>query len=304
MALRFSIIIPTYRRPELLARLLKQLRGQTYPASAYEVIVVSNDPHDQRTKRTVRRFQARWPQLSYAVESKQGASPARNRGISLARFSHLIFLDDDMEVGPDFLSAYQTAWKRYPQARLLGGGIDARPVPDESLTAAQRQLLLHHPWCFGQTPLGSTDRQLQLGELVFSGNLSYRRRRGQSDLFHPGMGIVAYGLGRVGGEDYELTSRTLLEKDVVVQVADPHLVATQAVAVERFTDHYVAQRFFMAGLEIALQEKYLRLRFPNFRSFYRRRLLTWNGVSSLVRSRCDRIMLLSYLLNGRLFYFP
>lgn len=304
MYISFSIIIPTYHQPELLKRLLHQLKVQHYSFSKFEVIVVNNDPRDTKTRSLIKRLQARWPQLVYTEEKNRGASPARNRGVALARFSHLIFIDDDMAVQPTFLLGYDAVWQRYPQARIIGGGIQAQVRSRRKLTSEQSWLLEQHPWCFGQTQLSATDRHLSLGELVFSGNMSYKKRKNQKTVFHPHLGVYAYGLGRVGAEDYELSSRTLLQGEQVMFSVDSRLSATQTIEAERLTDEYVARRYYMAGLELALQERYLKRQFPIFRSFYVRTLLTWNGLTTLFQSRCHRIMVASYFLNGPLFFRP
>src|SRR5690606_22596201 len=41
---RVSVVIPTYRRPELLERCLSALRGQTLAAEAFEIVVVHDGP--------------------------------------------------------------------------------------------------------------------------------------------------------------------------------------------------------------------------------------------------------------------
>ena len=53
-ALRLSVVIPTYRRPDLLARCLEAVCAQSLAPSAYEVIVV-DDGHDDATQALVER---------------------------------------------------------------------------------------------------------------------------------------------------------------------------------------------------------------------------------------------------------
>src|SRR5207249_82500 len=45
-AVRMSVVVCTYRRAELLDACLASVAAQRFPADAYEVIVVDNDPGD------------------------------------------------------------------------------------------------------------------------------------------------------------------------------------------------------------------------------------------------------------------
>lgn len=52
MTPRISVVIPTYKRPQLLLRCLKSVLTQRFETDAYEVIVV-DDGHDDATKHLV-----------------------------------------------------------------------------------------------------------------------------------------------------------------------------------------------------------------------------------------------------------
>ena len=56
---RVSVVMPTHRRAEMLERALASLEAQTYPRSAFEVIVVAT-PNDLGFE-TVRECAARRP---------------------------------------------------------------------------------------------------------------------------------------------------------------------------------------------------------------------------------------------------
>ena len=198
MPISFSIIIPTFHRPNLLRQTLSTLLTLDYPLSAYEIVVVSNDPEDRATDRVVKRLQKRARNLKYCTERQRGASPARNRGVQVAAYRHLIFLDDDIRVSPLFLQGYQKAWRTYPEARVIGGKLIATPANEVPLTHTQQTLVEKHDWCFGQLNRGDENQLLTRGELLYSGNLSYRREQKQTTIFHPALGRYAAGIGRVG----------------------------------------------------------------------------------------------------------
>ncbi|HEX7636962.1 MAG TPA: glycosyltransferase, partial [Burkholderiaceae bacterium] len=54
---RISVVMPTFRRPRLLARCLDALLAQTLPGDAFEVIVVDDGRSDD-TRATCARYAA------------------------------------------------------------------------------------------------------------------------------------------------------------------------------------------------------------------------------------------------------
>jgi len=105
----FSIIIPTFKRPLLLARAIRSVLAQT--CGDFECIVV-DDGGDPETERTIDRFgDKRFVFLRHG--STQGTAAAYNTGIEAARGNLISILDDDDEYLPDFLEKmhmfFQTA---------------------------------------------------------------------------------------------------------------------------------------------------------------------------------------------------
>jgi glycosyltransferase involved in cell wall biosynthesis len=99
-----SVIIPTYKRPELLARALESVG----PACSvpHEVIVV-DDCADGSAFETARQFNA---QYFCKAGRHRGLSKSRNVGIGLSHGTYLTFLDDDDFFSPGGIDAlYQTA---------------------------------------------------------------------------------------------------------------------------------------------------------------------------------------------------
>ena len=103
-----SVIIPTYRRPEKLARALASLSSAR--GSRYEVIVI-DDCSDGSAYKVAMEFKAQ-----YFCKSGQQRGPSRSRniGIDLASGKYLLFLDDDDFLTADgFDSLYQTISEGY-----------------------------------------------------------------------------------------------------------------------------------------------------------------------------------------------
>jgi len=83
-----SVIIPTYNRYTFLKQALESVYAQTYPPK--EVIVV-DDGSDDATQTIQKDF----PHILYIYQENSGVSAARNRGVSMAKYEWIAFLDSD-----------------------------------------------------------------------------------------------------------------------------------------------------------------------------------------------------------------
>lgn len=96
-----SIVVPTYRRPKLLARALASLSAQTF--QDWEAIVVDDEPSKGNSGVVDRSGDNR---IRYVAHSENaGLSSARNTGIAESRGRYVCFLDDDDEFLPNKLQA-------------------------------------------------------------------------------------------------------------------------------------------------------------------------------------------------------
>lgn len=119
-----SVIICTYNREKFLYDALCHVAKNDIPVNDYEIVLVNNNSTDN-TERECNRFAKDFPkiQFRYFVETKQGLSHARNRGIDESKGDVLIFLDDDSFVKPDYLSNLKRQLDKHPEAMAFGGKI-------------------------------------------------------------------------------------------------------------------------------------------------------------------------------------
>ena len=120
-----SLIICTYNRDKYLYGALQRIAENGYPVDAYEIVLVNNMSTDN-TEGECQRFQNDYPGIDfrYFLETQQGLSFARNRGIQESRGDTLVFLDDDSYIQPNYLINLQHQLESCPDADAFGGKID------------------------------------------------------------------------------------------------------------------------------------------------------------------------------------
>ncbi len=109
MTVEVSVVVPTFKRPELLQRCLAALVAQTCDPSTYE-IVIADDAASESTRRQVEDWRRRClltgPAIHYLpVRDSHGPAAARNAGWRFAQGRVIAFTDDDCIPEPEWLEA-------------------------------------------------------------------------------------------------------------------------------------------------------------------------------------------------------
>lgn len=150
--LTFSVVIPTFNRPESLRHCLDSLVNQRFPRERFEVIVV-DDGGALPAQTVVEGFKDRLSITTWRQEWS-GPAGARNAGALRARSKYLAFLDDDCYADPKWLQELATAFSATHSRSLLGGVIlNANP---ENVFAEVGEIILAVNLRFSRPELGST----------------------------------------------------------------------------------------------------------------------------------------------------
>jgi len=104
-----SVVVPTIDRPDALRRCLQDLVEQSYPD--FEILVVDNAPGQSGADAVVSSIDAGGRTLRYLVESRRGASRARNHGLRQARGDIVAFVDGDVRLDRSWLAAIATSMR-------------------------------------------------------------------------------------------------------------------------------------------------------------------------------------------------
>lgn len=137
MSPEISVLVPTYRRPDMLERLLASLEDQTLDPERLEVVVV-DDHSEDRTEQVLARAAERSGNVRpFTQDRNRGPAAARNRAVKEARAPLVLFCDDDIVVPTSLVEGHLRAHAEHadPQLGVLGR-VDWHP--DLRVTAFMR----------------------------------------------------------------------------------------------------------------------------------------------------------------------
>ena len=117
MSQAVSIIIPTYKREQILGECIASIAKQTVPP--LEVIVVDDDalPNVPETQQLEA---AGIPCVYHRKNGNPGLTASRNLGSSLAKGDFLLHLDDDVELEPEYIERMLTVFGNDPEKQIAG----------------------------------------------------------------------------------------------------------------------------------------------------------------------------------------
>jgi GT2 family glycosyltransferase len=167
----FSVVVPTFRRPDALQLTLDALAALRYPDGHVEVVVVDDGsgdatPHVVRGRDGVRLVQ----------RANGGAAAARNAGAREATGDYVLFVDDDIIVESEHLMRHVAVHDRHPNA-LVNGEWQFAPWTVKALAATpfgRYRLALEEEFRAGAPMQKLADGCLRL-EVIPSQDLSLRR---------------------------------------------------------------------------------------------------------------------------------
>ncbi len=157
-----SVVVPYFRMHEHVGETIDSILAQTVPAAEVILVVDGSFSHDDEV---VDRLAERHG-LRVVAQPNTGLSAARNLGMAVATSRHVLPLDPDNCLEPEFTErclhalgsdeslAYATTWSRYIDE-------EGRPVPGDTL---------------GFQPLGSWSRLVDENNVAGDGTAVLRRR--------------------------------------------------------------------------------------------------------------------------------
>jgi succinoglycan biosynthesis protein ExoM len=225
-----SICICTYKRPQLLQRLLNELNGQVTNGQFNFSIVVADNDSKQSAKAIVTEVAERsLIPITYCVEPTQNIALVRNKALENAQGDFIAFIDDDEYPIKTWLVSLFNTCSVYGADGILG---PVKPYfeqePPKWATKGR----------FFERPTHGTGYRIGLSE-ARTGNVMFRAGilDGVEEAFHPKFGL--------GGEDVDFFRRMMNNGYVFVWCNDA--VVYEAVPPARCKRSYLLRRALLRG---------------------------------------------------------
>jgi len=228
-----SVCVCTYKRPNLLERLLGKLSGQeTSGQFTYSIVVADND-YAESAKNVVEEFAVTSSvPVIYCMEPRQNVAMARNKAIANARGDYVAFIDDDEFPAQGWLYNLLMTCKAYNVTGVLG------PVMSYFEHEPAQWLL---DGKFFDRPRYETGYRLSMNESR-TGNLLFHARIlvGVKEPFRSEFGT--------GGEDIDFFARMMESEHVFVWCDEA--VVYELVTPDRCTRQYFVRKALLRGNNI------------------------------------------------------
>lgn len=148
---RISVVVPSFRRPDLLPRLLASFEAQDLPFDEWELLVVDNGSGDE-TSDVLAGLAASTPVdlRPLRIEENHGPAAARNLGWRSARAPLVAFTDDDCVPAPGWLRWGLTTLESDPGIGVVQGRTLKPTTPYRTTRwTTYREVLTPSPWFEG-----------------------------------------------------------------------------------------------------------------------------------------------------------
>jgi len=239
-----TICICTFRRPEMLKKLLDKLGIQrTNGLFGLSVVVVDNDKEESGAEVVHNAQQSAPFSIEYLLEPEQSISLARNRAVKYAKGDLVAFIDDDEFPGDCWLLRLFETLRGSRSDGVLG------PIEPHFDNAPPHWLIKS----------GILDRKsFKTGELLRdpndtrTGNVLMER-----SLFNEENGYFDPRYGRTGGGDVDFFNRLMLKGYRFVYCREA--VVYETVPLERQKRSYYTKRAFTRGMTTAMYVPFLSI---------------------------------------------
>jgi glycosyltransferase involved in cell wall biosynthesis len=269
-----TIAICTFNRAESLHRTLDSLEGMQVPSDlVWEILIVDNNSTDH-TDNVISEYVGRLP-VRREVEARRGKSNALNRAIDVAKGDYIVWIDDDVLVDANLLTAYVEAFRRWPEAAVFGGRIKPRYEAPVEKWVLESEAVLGGPYAirdFGDhvQPLSAENED----HFPYGANWAIRAAEQRAFRYDPELGPVPNRIRNQ--EDTDLVQRLLGSGATGYWI--PEAIVEHCIGRERQTIRYIADYYESWGETMAFRKAAATAAAPFWFGIPRRiwpRLVVW-----------------------------
>jgi len=233
--------ISTYNREHYLPQVLDSLKRQSLSKDLFEIILVDNNSPGN-TKEIAMSFKANNPDISfeYYLETNQGLSYGRNRGIKEASGKYVTFIDDDAFLADDYLEVIYNYFEANSDVVAIGSKI---LLHYESVIPAWENKYLNS--LLGYFNIGDEVKRFPKSDYPRGSNMSFK-----TNVFEK-VGEFNVELGRKGGnlagsEEKDMFMRIYKHQKMDVDYI-PNAIVYHCVPIERTTTEFIKRQALGTG---------------------------------------------------------
>jgi succinoglycan biosynthesis protein ExoM len=224
-----SVCIATYKRSQLLRKLLDSILLQNLPDNVkLQVIVVDNDM-EKSAEHIVKEYENRDNIIfEYFVQPEKNISLTRNLAVNNSKGKYLLFIDDDEEADKNWISNNIDALNKYNADGVFGSVI---PLFHDRTPGWMKEGNFFTKDC---PPTGHTAVYTRTSNCLIKADLI----KSEQGPFDPAYGIT-------GGEDTHLFTR-LIRKGANF-ISSKEAIVTEFIPPERTTIKWLFKKSFQTG---------------------------------------------------------
>ena len=265
---RLSVIFCTYNREKYIYNAVKSVIDQKYDWNKCEILIVNNNSTDT-TEEIIKKIQSEFPliEIRYMIETNQGLSYAKNRGIKESNGEILVFVDDDATVFENnYLSSIDDFFAVYPEAGACGGPI----VPVYEVEKPKWLTKYTEALLGGALYEGDKLKPFKNGKYPGGGNSAFRKEIFEKyGLFNVDLGRK--GTGLIGAEEKDLYDR--LRKGNVQFYYIPQMGLYHYIPAKKLSEEHFKELTYSIGTSERIRTKavsekeYLRRKLNEFKKW-------------------------------------
>ena len=233
--------ISTYNREHYLPQVLDSLKRQTLSKELFEVVLVNNNSPGN-TEEISAQFAQDNPDIkySYFLETNQGLSYGRNRGIKEAKGKYITFIDDDAFLAEDYLEKIYDCFEKNKDCVAIGSKIH---LHYESVIPAWENKFLNS--LLGYFDMGDVAKPFPKSDYPRGSNMSFK-----TSVFEK-VGGFNVELGRkgnnlAGSEEKDMFQKIYKNNLEVLYI--PDAMVYHCVPVERTTTEFIKKQALGTGI--------------------------------------------------------
>jgi len=237
-----DIIIPTFGANTRLAHTLSALDRCTDIEFIRNIIVVENG-NKFGAESTCERFQRL--KIKYVYRPEKGAVQARNTGIRESTATHILFMDDDIELNENTITAYRLGIEKYGAKHYFSG-----PLVPKYERRPPVWLIEFLPWSAKNYTLGNIEKKIDYPGFL-GGNICIPSDGVATAGNYEGPGAIGINAGGVG-EETRLQERLLANGFTAIWL--PGAVGYHWIPQNKCDTNFAIQRAYRHGFTDAIND--------------------------------------------------